>query len=115
MGNILSVLKRPEFDTSIINKEYHSYLPYLQSFDNNDEIRIAIQNPDLYVLPSESYLYIEGFSQRESDHTVSPNIRLLNNCVAYLFEEIRYELNGVEIDNTRKLGINRYEKPCIIK
>lgn len=42
--NMLNVLSKPEFDTSIINKEYYSYLPYLQFFNNNDEIRIAIQN-----------------------------------------------------------------------
>ncbi|XP_071632849.1 uncharacterized protein [Temnothorax longispinosus] len=28
-----------------------------------------------------------------------------NNCVAFMFDEIRYELNGVEIDRNRNVGI----------
>lgn len=102
--SIINILQQPHFDNSIIKKEYHSYTSYLQSFKNNDEIRIAIQNQDLLVLPSESMLYIEGFLTKE-DSTVSLSLKLLNNCMAYLFDEIRYELNGVEIDRTRHLGI----------
>ena len=28
-----------------------------------------------------------------------------NNCVSFIFDEIRYELNGVEIDHNRNVGI----------
>ncbi|XP_037898413.1 uncharacterized protein LOC119643140, partial [Glossina fuscipes] len=59
---------------------------------------------DLYVLPSESFLYIEGTASKE-DGTICNSIKLLNNCMAHLFDEIRYELNGIEIDRTRHLGI----------
>lgn len=100
----INILQQPNFDNSIIKKQYHSYTSYLQSFKNNDEIRISIQNQDLYVLPSESFLYIEGFVTKD-DSTVSISLKLLNNCMSYLFDEIRYELNGVEIDRTRHLGI----------
>jgi len=41
--------KKPFSDDSISKKEYHSYSPYQQSFKPNDEIRITIQNQDLYV------------------------------------------------------------------
>uniref|UniRef100_A0A1B0GEK0 Double jelly roll-like domain-containing protein n=1 Tax=Glossina morsitans morsitans TaxID=37546 RepID=A0A1B0GEK0_GLOMM len=104
MCNIINILQKPQFDNSIIKKEYHSYTSYLQSFKNNDEIRISIQNQDLYILPSESFLYIEGTASKE-DGTVSNSIKLLNNCMAHLFDKIRYELNGIEIDRTRHLGI----------
>ncbi|XP_059221617.1 uncharacterized protein LOC131996180 [Stomoxys calcitrans] len=104
MSNIINVLQKPQFDNAIIRKEYHSYISYLQSFQNNDEIRISIQNQDLYVVPGESFLYIEGFATK-ADSTVSASIKLLNNCIAHLFDEIRYELNGIEIDRTRHLGI----------
>lgn len=104
MSNIINILQKPQFDNSVIKKEYHSYTSYLQSFKNNDEIRISIQNQDLYVLPSESILYIEGFVTKE-DAQVDSALKLHNNCMAHLFNEIRYELNGVEIDRTRHLGI----------
>ncbi|XP_075167575.1 uncharacterized protein LOC142239675 [Haematobia irritans] len=104
MSEILSVAEKPFSDESIIKKDYHSYMPYIQSYKNNDEIRITIQNQDLYVLPSESYIYIEGFITL-MDGIATPNARLRNNCVAHMFDEIRYEINGVEIDRTRYLGM----------
>ena len=33
-----------------------------------------------------------------------------NNCVAFLLDEIRYELNGVEIDRNRNVGITSTRK-----
>ncbi|XP_073814316.1 uncharacterized protein [Musca autumnalis] len=103
MSEVLNINERPFSDENIIKKDYHSYVPYIQSFKNNDEIRISIQNQDLYILPSESYVYIEGYL-RNVDGNISANAKLRNNCVAYMFDEIRYELNGIEIDRTRYLG-----------
>lgn len=109
MSNCNIVLEKPQIDSSIMRKEIHSYSSYLQSFQNNNEIRITIQNQDLYALPSESLLYIEGFVTKD-DSTVSLSMKLQNNCVAHVFDEIRYEINGIEIDCTRYLG---YSSFCI--
>jgi len=35
---------------------------------------------------------------------------LVNNCVTLMFDEIRYELNGVEIDSN--VGITRSRITC---
>ncbi|XP_061396090.1 uncharacterized protein LOC133331729 [Musca vetustissima] len=112
MSEILNINERPFSDENIIKRDYHSYVPYIQSFKNNDEIRISIQNQDLYILPSESYLYIEGYL-RKANGEVSSNARLRNNCVGYMFDEIRYELNGIEIDRTRYLGLTTKVKNWI--
>lgn len=104
MDNILNINSGTSYDNSITKLEYHSYSPFLNSFNNNDEIRISIQQQDLYVLPSQSYIYIEG-AIAKADHITSPTAKLVNNAVAFLFDEIRYELNGVEIDRTRNVGI----------
>lgn len=106
MSEILNVEEKPFSDDNIIKKDYHSYIPYIQSFKNNDEIRITIQNQDLYLLPSESYIYIEGTLSKIDGSKASNNAKLRNNCVAHMFDEIRYEINGVEIDRTRFLGIS---------
>ena len=37
MNNIINVLQKPQFDISIIKKEYQSYISYLQTY-KNDEI-----------------------------------------------------------------------------
>lgn len=92
-----------DFDNSISNIQLHTYSPYYLSFKNNDEIRISIQHQDLIVLPSESIIYIEGTFTR-SDGTKPETSAFTNNCMAFLFDEIRYELNGVEIDKSKNPG-----------
>ena len=70
------------------------------TFGYSDEIRISIQQHDLYILPYESFLYVEG-KLTKNKVVQSAHVPLGNNCVAFIFDEIRYELNGVEIDCNR--------------
>ena len=100
---LLNINKTPVFDNSISKYEFHAYSPYNDSFGNNDTIIISIQQQNLCVLPSESYLYIEGIVTKAENAEIA-RLSLLNNGPSFLFEEIRYELNGVEIDRTRKVG-----------
>ncbi|XP_075162776.1 uncharacterized protein LOC142235407 [Haematobia irritans] len=103
MTEIFNITEKPFSEESIIKKDYHSYTPYVNSFKNNDEIMICIQNQDLFVLPCESYIYIEGFLSVSGGGTTE-NARLSSNCVAHMFDEIRYDINGIEVDRTRYLG-----------
>lgn len=98
--DLLGVMGPPTFDNSIIQKEFRTYTPFVQSFKNNDEIRIVIQNQDLILLPSESY--IRCVLNYNVEHV---NAKLQNNFLAFMFEEIRYELNGHEIDKVKNPGI----------
>lgn len=103
-GDILNISESPFFDNRITKIEFHTYNPYANTtFENNDEIRIPIQQQDLYALPSKSFLYVEGKLSlpKGTDEKVS----LDNNCVSFMFDEIRYELNGIEIDRSRNCGI----------
>lgn len=116
--NILNVKSTPDFDDSIISLQHHAYNPYTTSFDNGDEIRIAIQQQDLYVLPSNSYLYIEAkivsveiSKDAPAADKVFPNF--VNNAAAFLFEEIRYEINGFEIDRCKNPGITSTMKGLV--
>ncbi|XP_026829816.1 uncharacterized protein LOC113563024 [Ooceraea biroi] len=105
MTEILNIGGEPIFDDRIVKSETHTYNPFANmTFGHSDEIRILIQQQDLYTLPHESFLYIEGnFTvQNRPDGTIP---RLGNNCVAFMFDEIRYELDGVEIDRNRNVGI----------
>ncbi|XP_025267665.1 uncharacterized protein LOC112639054 [Camponotus floridanus] len=125
MRDILSIGGEPVFDDRIVKIESHTYNPYANTtFGYSDEIRIPIQQQDLYTLPCESFLYVEGrlharnnpppASSGESGKSASASKEppvpstpawLANNCVAFMFEEIRYELDGVEIDHNRNVGI----------
>lgn len=102
---ILDIAQGPTFDETLWEKEYHTHNPYASSkLNNNDEIRIPIQQQDIYTLPSESYLYIEGRVTKK-DGTAGTTVPFINNPMAYLFDEIRYEISGVTVDSTKKVGI----------
>ncbi|XP_071652197.1 uncharacterized protein [Temnothorax longispinosus] len=106
MADILSIGGEPMFDERIVGIETHTYNPYVNTtFGHNDEIRIPIQQQDLYTLPCESFLYVEGRLNDEGATNEEEYAKLVNNCVAFMFDEIRYELDGVEIDRCRNVGI----------
>ncbi|XP_055855802.1 uncharacterized protein LOC129919023 [Episyrphus balteatus] len=101
---MLNIFQEPEIYESVSKYEYHTYSPYQNNFEKNDIIQICIQHQNLNVLPSESFLYVEG-SLSKTDGKEIVSTRLVNNAMAFLFDEIRYELNGKEIDYNRNVGI----------
>lgn len=106
MTDILSIDDEPIFDDRIVKIETHTYKPFANTtFGYSDEIRIPIQQQDLYTLPYESFLYIEGQLTKNRPTADGGDVILGNNCVAFMFDEIRYELDGVEIDRNRNVGI----------
>lgn len=98
-SDILDITSQYETDSKITKIEYHSYTPYTTSFNNNDEIRISIQQTDVYPYLHESFIFLEGTI------TDATKVKLSNNGYSYLFEQIRLEINGIEVDSTRVLGI----------
>ncbi|XP_043471591.1 uncharacterized protein LOC122504509 [Leptopilina heterotoma] len=111
----ISEAARPKikFDNSVAHYEIHAHQPYVSSaFNNSDEIRIAVQHQDLYILPSKSTLHVTGRIVKPNN-TLVTNTKLISNGISYLFNEIRYELNGVEIDRSKNVGITTTMKNII--
>lgn len=112
MSSILTIDKLAFRDDTIIRKEIYPYTPYTTAFGNSDEIRIAIQSQDSYLLPHESYLWIQlrastiGIHTIDADHPENSHdeIYFVKNFASFLFSDVRYELNGVEIDRMRNVG-----------
>lgn len=103
--NALSIMQSVPFDDSVTHMEWHTHLPYASmTLNNSDEIRIPIQQQDICVIPSMSYLYVEG-TLLLADKTAPKKTSFTNNGCLYLFDEIRYEFNGLEIDRVRNPGI----------
>ncbi|XP_029673650.1 uncharacterized protein LOC115241860 [Formica exsecta] len=105
MIDILKIGGEPIFDDRIVKIETHTYNPYANTtLGYNDEIPIPIQHQDLYTLLCESFLCIEG---KLTVHKVDEGGKVVlgNNFVAFMFDELRYELDGVEIDRNRNVGI----------
>lgn len=107
--SILEINDSPQFDNSIASYEIHTYNPYSNSFKENDEIRIPINQQDIYVLPSASYIYVEGratvASKDASGKLTRKVVNFTNNYITFLFQDIRYEINGVEVDRIKNAGI----------
>ncbi|KAJ8910637.1 hypothetical protein NQ315_012942 [Exocentrus adspersus] len=103
--DILNVNAGIYFDDAVTSAEKHTHQAYAStSLNNNDEIRIPIQQQDLYTLPNESSLYIEG-KLLKTDNTPSRTAKFVNNGVMLLFDEIRYEIGGYVIDRIRNPGL----------
>ena len=86
------------------------------------DIRLTIETQDIFTHPSESYLIVEGYLEKNLN---PPNalvydlntdlITLTNNGIMHLFKRIRYDLSGQEIENlvhpgqaTTMLGLLKY-------
>lgn len=108
MIDILGIGGESIFDDRIVKIETHTYNPYADTtFGYSDEIQIPIQQQDQYTLPCENFLYVEGRLTENAPADAAPEstARMANNVVAFLFDEIRYELDGMEIDRSRNVGI----------
>lgn len=106
MNNIINVNSELNVDNSITDYQFHSHNPYSSNtFGNSDEIRIPIHQQDVYTLPCESYLLIEGKIKKQDGATDDTTTDLVNNAIAFLFDEIRYELCGTEIDRVKNVGL----------
>lgn len=101
--SILNVGEKVLVDNSIVSNQIHTHQPYTNRFENNDEIRIPIQE-DMCTLPSLSYIYIQGKLLKAAG-TPTTTATFVTNGIAHLFSEIRYEMNGVVIDSVTKPGI----------
>lgn len=106
---ILNIQTPVVFDESIAHYEIHAHKPYASSsFNNSDEIRIAVQHQDLCLLPSKSSLHVCGKITKADGTTAATT--LVNNAVCHLFEEVRYELNAIEIDRNKNVGLTSLMK-----
>lgn len=105
--SVLNVAQPIILDNTIESLEVHSYKPYITTFNKNDEIRIPINQQDLYILPSTSTLYLEGMVivKKGDLKDIASSVYFTNNPILFLFQDIRYELNGVEIDRIKNAGI----------
>lgn len=111
---ILNVKEVVVQDDSITGQQFHTYTPFTTSYDNNDEVRITIQAQDLFVLPSQSYLYIDFTIAKNDSSLFMDNEAIFSyNFIAHMFSEMRYELNGIEIDRNKSPGITTTMK-CLV-
>lgn len=115
MSEILQIHKGVSHVDDITSLQYHTYTPHTFSFNNSDKIRITIQSQDLFVLSSESYLLVEFKPTKRDGSSMSAGDKAMFTMSSALnfFSEIRYELNGIEIDRCKTPVITSQLKTMI--
>lgn len=114
--NILDINGDVNFDERIIRKEFHSYSPFTSPESISiDNIIIQVQQESEYLLLSESGIYLEGKIVKEdgTDLANTDVINFVNNGLAFLFSEIKLEINSQEVDVSRSCGISSALKAYI--
>jgi len=82
--DILRVHEPVHFSEAIAHMEFHAHRPYASStFGNSDEVRIAVQNQGLYVLPSYSSLHITGRLTKSNGTSAVAKTELVNNGICF--------------------------------
>ena len=110
MAEILDTKSPIIFDDSISSYEYHVHQPYAASnFNNNDKIRIIIQNQEHYLLPCRSLIHVQGKLVKPNGAQVTKT-KLVNNAICHLFSEIRYIFSTEVIDDCKNPGITSLMK-----
>ncbi|KAL4107159.1 hypothetical protein QTP88_017544 [Uroleucon formosanum] len=61
------------------------------------------KNMDSYTLPCESYIFIEGKENKPANAV--GEVRFSNNGLVFTFSEMRYEINGIEIQKLKSPGV----------
>jgi len=94
-------------DESVSEYNYHNYEPVVGSnLNSNQQIRMIIENQDLFYLPSKSFLTIKG-KLVKSDGTKlldTDVVTLVNNGVMFLFDRIEYQIGDKVIENINHPG-----------
>ncbi|XP_046492900.1 uncharacterized protein [Neodiprion pinetum] len=107
----MRIQKPVVFDSSIAHSEIHAHQPFTSStFQNNDEIHIVVQHQDLCLLLSKSFLHIHGKITKVDGVNAVTTMKLISMAVCHLFAEVCYELNGMEIDRKKNVGITSVMK-----
>lgn len=103
---MLAIDRPAEYSELVTGMEFHTHKPYASNtFGKNDEIRIPIAQQDIITAPFESTIHITGTVSAKKTGNEDANVKLINNAMAFLFEDIRYEIGGVEVDRTKNPGI----------
>jgi len=100
-SEVLNITEIPIVDESIKKYEFHKYEPVAGTTLNSaGEIRINIEQQDLFTQPSEAYLLFEG-RLTKIDNTAYANadaVALKNNRLMYLLIQISYQLSNQDIE-----------------
>ncbi|XP_065642728.1 uncharacterized protein LOC136074350 [Hydra vulgaris] len=106
-SEVLNFTFIPIVDEGIERIEFHEYEPAARAYLNSvGEIRINVEQQDLFTFPFEAFLFFEGRILK-IDGTAYANadaVSLTNNGIMQLFSYISYQLSNQEVDAVYRPG-----------
>ena len=116
--DILQLKENFTEDDSIKSLETYAYQPISGTQLNGaGQITIRIENQDAFFYPRRSWIQIEGKLVKADGvaYLVTELVAMINNGLMFLFDNIRYDLSGQEIESiyhpgpaTTILGLSKY-------
>lgn len=106
-SDILNITEPVPVDESIESNEYREYESQNPAALNNGQaIQIDIQNQDIFTQPSRSFLLVEGQLSVAAGGAYADTaaVSLINNAIPFIFSQIRYSINNIEIENVMNPG-----------
>jgi hypothetical protein len=88
-------------DTSIVSFETFEFLPVSgTNLNSAGQVRIRVENSDNFYYPAGSWLSFTGhIANGANRYDKAKKITMVNNALMYLWDCIKYELNGTEIES----------------
>lgn len=109
MNAILNLEETLGEDESIVNYQYYQFYPETGSQLNSPgNVTITVNNSDNFYHPAASYLEFEGQVVQKKDgavYTKDAIISFVNYGILYLFDLMKYTLNGTPIETVFNPGL----------
>ena len=102
----LNILEPIVYDNNVESLQYSEYAPQSQS-NLRGTIKIEINASDVYLMPAKSFIHIKGQLVRNDNNNpfnANSKVSLVNNAMMYLFESIKYQIGGTDIERITSPG-----------
>ena len=105
-SDVLNFTEEIIVDEEIERFEFHEYEPVSTNINTPGEIRINIEQQDLFTLPSEAYILVEGrlLKADGTSYADTDVVTLVNNGIMHLFSQVSYQLSNQEVETIYRPG-----------
>lgn len=111
-SNSFNLTEDIRFEDYLTEVSYYHHFPYSScSLGYNDISRFGIDQQNTYIYIADSYLCFKGKIENYDKTTTF----LDYNGLSYLFSEMSYNLNGIEIEQIRNVGATTSLKSILLR